>query len=1422
MQPPQTPIPPWGSKPRRDMQPSLLSPSFSRKPFQAAAAAAAGDEDADSSEHPCVTLFEWWLERVEGDDQKVAVAGIFERNQTVQEFAPATIAKRHEPCVLETEDGIILLIYGSLSLSRMRANGYSSEVCEKFMIGFPYRWQNCNQLYPKAAQTGSDAKQFYLEKFQLGQQFHSYGSSLLSELRNSVENSSHNDAAFQKSSHLPNGAPRFEEYNSDGDIAINENAAASNDGGERHEAARNEAYNVETDLIACRALRERDDGDIDTNASLVLIVDCANDASNEEADNATPTSTCKKRDPVVPLKTQGCCEKTRHIALSKKAAVDEEMLTSVCLDAQNSSDLSNGTPRFEKNTCIGDIPTNEDAAASNGNSERCTAVSEEVNSVETGLTVGSTIRERGHDDIATNVSSAPTVECTNDAVNEGIDNTSLLGMYNYLTAGCKETPVASLKSQGCQEKHQHISSNDKHSYPPKKQRSALEKLQGATRSPFTSPVPYAHESPLTRGRATSLSMSTPEALKLRKTRSGRVVVPTLDAGCQRIVYDMDGRITGVIGLDSPSPKGSKQKTYARRKREAEPPEPPSKLKTYARKKRRARGPNDFSTPGSFKKFLLGNLTKLFRSAFMGNVINTVKRFSSNDATAIPVQRCSDLSIGTSELDKCTCIGNGISVTRETASASKEGSINGCKDFCEVANEEMRMTPGSTSTKGCLGDIDLLTPPMVHTRSSRSDDGNNERETPNGTVHTDARELGCVDHSEKSGLIYSQTAGHMFHNLEDENTETPRNLMLDISKDSLCKVSPEGNSFRNPKLADAVESSPAADAHKGKELILHRVSPADGLFDRNVCEELADGAPDSCYKSNAEVSLDGQRHEQSTQHKSLNYDVVPIEVIAACANLDVSSSKSSLKGRAKRKRITKASSQMLVSKENTGTLIPSDLICVETDGCISGITNLEAPFPQEASSLEVNRKVAGRVFRSAAIAMRHNDTAIETEDGCFIQIGRVLNIPRTRDNGFPQKVCECFEFGFPLLWRKLLNPNMEQQNEQSQSESSANAPRHSVEYYMEKLLSDTPIDPMRYVFTENDFYSSIGYSSNTDGPAIQSLSNLTDGNAGNMAASWGLYGGTRNMPEKPLTPPPGETCNSGQESDRHESTQIDASEQGIVNRSVSSVSVNLSTGSICPNSKVDDSILVPSKIMPVEKEGYRSRVYCCQAEEAADIPENRNTQSCSRVQEMVTLPIDSAIVNENLNSTSSDLGEPGTPKCGKASVNLGTTDALELTTEGMTPQFGAARGSEDSTVKRLRSGKVFGTPSGGPVKRYYKKKNIQHEASSKMMAPNERGTSTTDLTSHENDSSATEIVAEDKEESHDSHRKVDGNEATQGLLARWISAVDTELAVLAFAVADSRSRLAHPLLGMGALRQPIADVASQLTGEVMLDKEAKAH
>nr|AWA44817.1 hypothetical protein SO37C23_000006 [Saccharum officinarum] len=122
-------------------------------------------------------------------------------------------------------------------------------------------------------------------------------------------------------------------------------------------------------------------------------------------------------------------------------------------------------------------------------------------------------------------------------------------------------------------------------------------------------------------------------------------------------------------------------------------------------------------------------------------------------------------------------------------------------------------------------------------------------------------------------------------------------------------------------------------------------------------------------------------------------------------------------------------------------------------------------------------------------------------------------------------------------------------------------------------------------------------------------------------------------------------------------------------------------------------------------------------------EQESMYSCSSEHEMVSLPIE---------CTSSHLGERGTPKCGKALVNLGTTDAFELPTEGMTPKFGAIGGSEDSTVRRLRkrSGKVFGIPSGGPMKSGHKQKKIQREASSKQMV-NEGITSAADLTPHEN-------------------------------------------------------------------------------------------
>uniref|UniRef100_A0A8I6X3F2 Uncharacterized protein n=1 Tax=Hordeum vulgare subsp. vulgare TaxID=112509 RepID=A0A8I6X3F2_HORVV len=46
-----------------------------------------------------------------------------------------------------------------------------------------------------------------------------------------------------------------------------------------------------------------------------------------------------------------------------------------------------------------------------------------------------------------------------------------------------------------------------------------------------------HRAWLTRSRVRALSISTPESLKMRRTRSGRVIVPQLDSVRSWVVYD---------------------------------------------------------------------------------------------------------------------------------------------------------------------------------------------------------------------------------------------------------------------------------------------------------------------------------------------------------------------------------------------------------------------------------------------------------------------------------------------------------------------------------------------------------------------------------------------------------------------------------------------------------------------------------------------------------------------------------------------------------------------------------------------------------------------------------------------------------------------------------------------------------------------
>ncbi|KAE8769015.1 hypothetical protein D1007_59451 [Hordeum vulgare] len=71
-----------------------------------------------------VTLQEWWLVRLNGEERKLAVSGFTEKNGL---FTSAPIAQRYESLTLQDKDGVVVLLYGSFSLLRMRENGFSMQ-----------------------------------------------------------------------------------------------------------------------------------------------------------------------------------------------------------------------------------------------------------------------------------------------------------------------------------------------------------------------------------------------------------------------------------------------------------------------------------------------------------------------------------------------------------------------------------------------------------------------------------------------------------------------------------------------------------------------------------------------------------------------------------------------------------------------------------------------------------------------------------------------------------------------------------------------------------------------------------------------------------------------------------------------------------------------------------------------------------------------------------------------------------------------------------------------------------------------------------------------------------------------------------------------------------------------------------------------
>ncbi|KAK9123175.1 hypothetical protein Sjap_012777 [Stephania japonica] len=101
------------------------------------------DHRVSSTFNKTVCLQDWWLIRSESEFQgkRLGVGGLT-AERPMRLFFSAPIIKRHDLYTLETADGIAILIKGSVNRSRMQENGFLSEVCNHFLIGFPYYWED--------------------------------------------------------------------------------------------------------------------------------------------------------------------------------------------------------------------------------------------------------------------------------------------------------------------------------------------------------------------------------------------------------------------------------------------------------------------------------------------------------------------------------------------------------------------------------------------------------------------------------------------------------------------------------------------------------------------------------------------------------------------------------------------------------------------------------------------------------------------------------------------------------------------------------------------------------------------------------------------------------------------------------------------------------------------------------------------------------------------------------------------------------------------------------------------------------------------------------------------------------------------------------------------------------------------------------
>ncbi|EMS61265.1 hypothetical protein TRIUR3_29275 [Triticum urartu] len=458
---------------------------------------------------------------VEGEERKLAVSGFTERNDA---FTSAPIAHRYEPLTLQDEGGVVVCTFSPafllLSILFINDDGKSAQIqakklihiCEQFMIGFPSWWETWDShmgSYPNCfIDPREGSAQFYLEKFQLGNFIQKFGPSFIEDLLNNAKNFpiDHLDA-FTESS-------RFQEYNCGNDASTKENSAASDD------ARPATVANVEIGLTASSISQERDHVDIECNVSLASAETYTGDETCKEAGNQNDTMHPDARED----------DAGSHLFNS------DWTCTMFPDHMPNDSEGGNATSAENTTMSPGNMPN--DSEGGNVTSAKNATMSPDhmspdnmPNDSEGGNAPSA---ENSVELLAKYHLAIVPPECANCC-------SEIPGASQSVEPSSYEsTPVASLKNQHCLETTEHITltqkavsnedtpssihsdvqSQEKTVGSAEKRRSAKQVLERPTRSPMTrTSAPYGHKSRLTRSRAQSLSISTPECLKMRRTKS---------------------------------------------------------------------------------------------------------------------------------------------------------------------------------------------------------------------------------------------------------------------------------------------------------------------------------------------------------------------------------------------------------------------------------------------------------------------------------------------------------------------------------------------------------------------------------------------------------------------------------------------------------------------------------------------------------------------------------------------------------------------------------------------------------------------------------------------------------------------------------------------------------------------------------------